>query len=401
MNKNTKKNIKDNKENKNDIKYFLTEIDNKKLFLTSFKKRYINSNSNNFKLNKNQNKSDTIILKKNALNNIIKEFEAIIHLSLQIILYFQDELKYNNNKISINLKNNKENLIKKINNSYNSIPIKRNINDNNNMSNVEFNPKSKRVLLKSYTMRDKDKNIINDKIKFNFNKINNNESSQLNNNIYNNKSDLQTNNIPYHLFLKNQLDTLNKNIKNKSNFLHRQQNSYINNFPSLKQRTLQTLYSNTNIDFSQDKDKNNYNSYNQFFKENNNSFSESGNYRGGIDTNVIKPKTPIRRALRALIKAKKSFNNSYNQIRNKNFENINYILENNDDLIKKINESEEYKLYFSEKYGDGNYFNFLNKYKKGEINNKDINNEFKIISNVLKLKESKNQNYYNDYMKNI
>ena len=90
--------------------------------------------------------------------------------------------------------------------------------------------------------------------------------------------------------------------------------------------------------------------------------------------NELKIKIPLRNALRVLIKENKLYNNINENIK---------INKEEKDLINEINKSKEYKSYFSEKYGNGNYLNFITKYKKGQLNYLDIKKEFEIISNII------------------
>ncbi len=108
------KNLKEKKTTDKNIRAFLSEIDNKKKFINSFKKRYLN----NLKI-----KNDTIAIKFNSLNNFVKEFERAITLSLEIILSYQEDLHFNeinkNNTIPIKIKNGNETSIKKMKNMSN------------------------------------------------------------------------------------------------------------------------------------------------------------------------------------------------------------------------------------------------------------------------------------------
>ena len=66
-------------------------------------------------------------------------------------------------------------------------------------------------------------------------------------------------------------------------------------------------------------------------------------------------------------------------------------------MIEKINESENYKLYFSRKYGNGNFLNFLTKYKSGQLNDIDIKNELELLSNINPMNDNINfLRFYNE-----
>ena len=389
-------NIKKNKKEKEEItiKSCLSEIDNKKYFLNSFKKRYLNNIKN-----------ENISLKIKTLNNLINEFEKTISLVLEILLSYQEELQ-SNNKIPIKIKNTKANNNKKRNiskDNYNySLNDKK---DNSYFKNNSTIPKnSKRIIIKNNSIEANKENSSNNKNNLNFNNtIKNNNSYSLKKIRLNETNSIQNVKMPYHLFLKNQLSYINDKKNNNNSLFPYNTNSYSKKFPSLKEKTLRTLYNTENMNNSKNKNEtsnfNNYNTNNENSKEKNNINSLEVVNRSNSEKNFnkIKAKTPIRRSLRALLKEKKISNNSCNQMRNK-FNDINYNTIDDDDLIKKINESEKYKSYFSNKYGEGNYFNFINKYKKNLLNYNLIKNEFNLISRVIELNEKKENNIY--YKKN-
>ena len=97
----------------------------------------------------------------------------------------------------------------------------------------------------------------------------------------------------------------------------------------------------------------------------------------------------IRKPLRTLIKEKNLSEKENQDINKINKNKIN----DKEILIKKINENENYKEYFAKKYGNGNYLNFLKKYKIGLINEKDIENECLINSSQIKFRKD-NSNYF-------
>ena len=118
-------------------------------------------------------------------------------------------------------------------------------------------------------------------------------------------------------------------------------------------------------------------------REHNYNFEQKDN-KYNQKTLDIKSKGPLRKALRTLI-----HNNKLSQ---RSYDYSNKV--NKDDILNKIKESEKCKKYFSEKYGEGSYFTFLNKYKIGKLDRMQIKNEFKIISNIFELHENEqNLNY--------
>lgn len=293
----------------NDI---LTEINDKREKIKSFKQQYLSMPINN------GNKTDSITLKINSLNSLFKEFENIISLSLELISSFQKEIDqiYLNTPLNNSKDINYSNKLKMNNNLYKTY-----INGQNN-----YNPNSVD----------------------NFN----------NYSIYNTNSGL---------------DELYYRKKN---------------YPSLKEKTLRTLYNGDNGDYINYLNRQNYTIPDN--EIDNKSFD-------------AKPKNQIKKGLRTLIKEKQLCNKSYNQLIKSNKKEKNS--KNDENIIKKINNSEKCKNYFSEKYGKGSYLNFLNKYKMGILNEQEIQNDYIIYSNLLDLKDeiknnmNKKQNNNKDNIK--
>lgn len=293
----------------NDI---LTEINDKREKIKSFKQQYLSMPINN------GNKTDSITLKINSLNSLFKEFENIISLSLELISSFQKEI----DQINLNT------------------PL-------NNSKDINYSNKLKmnNNLYKTY---------INGQNNYNPNSVDN----------FNNYSIYNTN---------SGLDELYYRKKN---------------YPSLKEKTLRTLYNGDNGDYINYLNRQNYTIPDN--EIDNKSFD-------------AKPKNQIKKGLRTLIKEKQLCNKSYNQLIKSNKKEKNS--KNDENIIKKINNSEKCKNYFSEKYGKGSYLNFLNKYKMGILNEQEIQNDYIIYSNLLDLKDeiknnmNKNQNNNKDNIK--
>ena len=55
-----------------------------------------------------------------------------------------------------------------------------------------------------------------------------------------------------------------------------------------------------------------------------------------------------------------------------------------DPIISKIKNSENLKLFFSEKYGNGNFNAFLNEFEKNKISEEVIKREINIIEKTIK-----------------
>ena len=244
----------------------------------------------------------------NSINNFIDEFEKLIQFSLELILLVKEGFgqKLNSKKLNI---------------------------DNNDLYNEDYY-NSKYYKISNLDIKDKLKH----KRQQSISKISSNNNY---NNIY-----YQTieNNYNRNNSYKNNISNFRnyysvRNLSNKD-FTNNNKNSTINynclnDFPSLKEKTLRTLYQKK-----------------YFQPENNNFLNEEENKN---EMNIKKIKIPIRKTLRALIKEKKL---------NKNINHINNNIENNKkneegmNIINKKDELEGYRFNLNEKYGNRNNLNF-------------------------------------------
>lgn len=296
-NKNQSQRLKGNFMN-NKLKQFLSEINNKKEIIRSFKKRYINH------INKNNDKNDKkITIRLNSINNFVNEFESLIQFSLELILLVKEEFKQKLNSNKINVNNNKNDLFNE--DYYNS--------KNYKISNLDIIDKLRHKKQPNFPKIDDEnyKNIYSQTIENNYTR----------NNFY--KDNINNFRNYYSVRNLSNKDFTNNNKNSSFNY------NYLNNYPSLKEKTLRTLYQK------------------QFFPQENNHFLNKEENKSEI--NFQKIKIPIRKSLRALIKGKKLNKNIY--YRNNNIENY----KNNEEA--KTNESEGYRFYFNEKYGNSNYLN--------------------------------------------
>ena len=321
----------------NMIKEFISEISNKKKIIKAFKKRHINY------INQNpEKKIESLTLKLYSLNNFITEFEDLIQISLKLILFFQEEIKLRNaNKDKGNIINEPENKF------YN--------NENLNIQNLDFdnNHTKTELYIKNIDNNINSSSNIKSKTSDNFRKYIH-MSNSLNNTRNNNLMNISNNNK-------------NKRYDYSYNYIKR------NDFISLREKTLKTLY---NINYLHSH-INNINDMDNMDNINNKNIDES------------KLNISIRKPLRTLIKEKNLSEKENQDINKINKNKIN----DKEILIKKINENENYKEYFANKYGNGNYSNFLKKYKIGLINEKDIENECLINSSQIKFRKD-NSNYF-------
>ena len=248
----------DNQKITQKIREFLSIISSKKDVIKIFKKRYINHiNKNNENNESFEKKEITTTIKIRSLNNLLNEFEKLIQLSLELILFFQDVLKKNSNtKIKNDESFDKKELFN-VKNFYDS---------KNYISNLNITDKLK---YKKYSK-----------------KYNNNTFNNLDTDIIDNykpkNTDLFSNYRNY-----NSVNSLVRNNHINSNE-HISYN-FDNIVPSLKEKTLRTLY------------KDNYSQ-----NENNIFLNIKSSFRSKQESKI---RIPIRNVLRALIKENKVYIN--------------------------------------------------------------------------------------------
>ena len=248
----------DNQKITQKIREFLSILGSKKDVIKIFKKRYINHiNKNNENNESFEKKEITTTIKIRSLNNLLNEFEKLIQLSLELILFFQDVIKKNSNtKIKNDESFDKKELFN-VKNFYDS---------KNYISNLNITDKLK---YKKYSK-----------------KYNNNTFNNLDTDIIDNykpkNTDLFSNYRNY-----NSVNSLVRNNHINSNE-HISYN-FDNIVPSLKEKTLRTLY------------KDNYSQ-----NENNIFLNIKSSFRSKQESKI---RIPIRNVLRALIKENKVYIN--------------------------------------------------------------------------------------------
>ena len=241
-NEEKKSNI-DNKKINQKIKDFLSIISNKKDFLKIFRKRHINY------INKTTEMKESITIKITSLNNLIKEFEKLVQSSLELILFFQDAFNQCSNIKAKEEKN--EDLINE-DIFYNSKYYISNISNLNITDKLKYKKYSKKYTNK--TVSD-----------FNTELIENNKTK--NTDILNN---FRNYNSVKSLIRNNHI---NGNINRNEHISY----NYENITPSLKERTLRTLYKGQ---YSQKENNNHYLNIQESMKNNkiyNNNFNEKNN----------------------------------------------------------------------------------------------------------------------------
>ena len=248
----------DNQKINQKIREFLSNISSKKDVIKIFKKRYINHiNKNNENNESFEKKEITTTIKIRSLNNLLNEFEKLIQLSLELILFFQDVIKqYSNIKIKKDDSFNKKDLFND-NNYYDSKNYISNLNITDKLKNKKYSQKHS-----NKTTSDFNAEIID-----NYKPKNPDLFSNYRN--YNSVNSLiKTNHI-------NRTEQVSYNFDNIS--------------PSLKEKTLRTLY------------KKNYSQ-----NENNIFLNIKSSLRSKQESKI---RIPIRNVLRALIKENKVYIN--------------------------------------------------------------------------------------------
>lgn len=384
-------NENDNRHPEKVIEDILLDINSKKFIIKEFKEKYLNSDlsNENFK-NYFKEKKDDVVIKIGDMNQLLEFFQQTVSISIKAIVFLLIKIKMNNNNnlyksptlfkyinkdeiknlnsYSINSNNNKTNLnltkketFKKIkltkngNQSYNQ---KSNKDDNNNnFSQLINNPRRANINnLKKRIILDDTKNN-----NFNIEKIINKTGL-----ILNNSNNLNTN---FSNYIKNIKENVPMNYNNSSYM--------INTDLTPQMMAKKVKY------FVKEKEANPtpYNNNNKKFD-----FVKIKNLK-------YKIKSPLRQTLREMVKKQKIRAKMY-KIPGTNFikskaksrSTISYKEEHKNEAISAFNDEikfNNYKIFFAEKYGDGNYNNFLRKYKTNKINRFMIENELQILSKMI------------------
>ena len=171
------------------------------------------------------------------------------------------------------------------------------------------------------------------------------------------------------------------NYKDNCQFLNERETnneeSYNNSLPKTLNPNKFSIYLNKKNSLKMDENENYFN------------IEETSSINNGPE---IKIKSPIREIIKKIIKNKNKINESflnYSTIsgnrHNKSF-NFN---KKEDSIISKIKNSENLILYFSEKYGDGDFNAFLNEYERNKISKELIKREINTLEKSIK-KNNKN-----------
>ena len=339
----------------------IQEINSKKYVINQYREKYLNHNIYSSYINSTKEKKDNIIIKPKELSNILDLFHQTINLSIKAIEYLLlkiNSIKYltTNSKFVSHTNSN-------TNSSQNSYPSISNTNifkpykGDNIKKDIENRHKLMKHSNRSYN------HLLNNKNNLKYRLIieDNNKGSKIN----------ETEILSNHSKEKKIKTNFNNYIKNlnKSNiyFLGKKNTSY-----SGKNDMLHKKY------FKLDNSKNISNQRSEFIK---------------INNFKLKIKSPIRQTLKEIVEKQKERSNKYkcspiNIIKKTDIKIKHYKLKNEDDIINEFLSLEtkfnNYKIFFAEKYGDGDYNNFLKKYKNNKINKSIIENEYAILSKMLK-----------------
>ena len=367
------------------VEELLLEINSKKFIINDFKDKYLNQNINSNCNNYFQEGKGTITVKINKINQILDSFQRTISLSLKIITFLLIKIKNLKNTDSNNKHLNNNNSVK---NSYSSIY-------NNNIF-KSFKDESYKLEtdIKNKFLKNSNKSYI---FLFNKDKIKLNESNKKNNTNIKYKL-INGNNSNYKKINKSET-ILNNNYKINTNFNNFLKNINIKNLKNNKEININlksmgfknTSYIEKNDAAPKNQIKNNI--YAQT-ENNNNNINKKSEYIK-IKNYKLKIKSPLRQTLKELVKNQKMKNNkdvgSSNNIINKYKIKIRVDKENKEEENKNHSTNEEkkfnnFRMFFADKYGDGNYFHFLKKYNSNKINKLEVENELNILSKLFNYK---------------
>ena len=411
------------------IKELFIDIDLSKKFTFDFKSSFLNNNFNN--------SIGVIAIKRNILLKFFDSFEQTIKNIEKKIIMLQKELKDNEKSIKtqikyktksldiINYENKEDEPVNKNDNSFNDLDKNRHL-----INRIKKRNKITRVNHNDYFKKNYSISTGSYKNEFFQNQINYiNNMNNYNYKINNNNMSLKSNNdnikhyINYENYTLKNPEIISKkfyNFKVNNNFntfdnidpINKYENnkiisniSYQKGYNSVLKADKNFNNYKDNCQFLNEKEKNNEESYNSSLPKNinTNKFSiylnkknsdENQNYFNIEETSTlnnepeIKIKSPIREIIKKIIKNKNKINESFlnysNMSGNKHNKSFNFNKKEQDSIIAKIKNSENLILFFSEKYGNGDFNVFLNEYKKNKINKELIKREINTIEKVIK-----------------
>lgn len=371
-------------------------IESKTKIIEKYKNKYYTSN----------NLLDSIILGKLEFFELLNEFEDIISQSLQGMRSLYAELrnlkekkelennknKYNkakNNSINMEksysaylnkcsmIKDNKENEINKSQiepkESFYMNIFGKNYQNNNCMKNNFINLYYKKNT--HYVSKNKKNSIFNKKYNENRNSVNENKNLFVLNKNISNDSSYNRDIVSYDLSLTNNLI---KENQNQSSLIINDYNTInaINNSNNQYRKILRLELKNKNNKMN----KNNNSMMQRYELELENTEKDN---KEKIEVDV---KFPIRQGIKRNSRKKTS--------KSELLDRFNYNL-NKNEIIEKIKKNIQIKNYFSKKYGENKFENFLGKIWKNKLNLNEINKELNIIIKTKQSEQKYNQMHFN------
>ena len=378
------------------IKKIFKNIESKTKIIEKYKNKYYTSN----------NLLDSIILGKLEFFELLNEFEDIISQSLQGMRSLYAELrnlkekkelennknKYNkakNNSINMEksysaylnkcsmIKDNKENEINKSQiepkESFYMNIFGKNYQNNNCMKNNFINLYYKKNT--HYVSKNKKNSIFNKKYNENRNSVNENKNLFVLNKNISNDSSYNRDIVSYDLSLTNNLI---KENQNQSSLIINDYNTInaINNSNNQYRKILRLELKNKNNKMN----KNNNSMMQRYELELENTEKDN---KEKIEVDV---KFPIRQGIKRNSRKKTS--------KSELLDRFNYNL-NKNEIIEKIKKNIQIKNYFSKKYGENKFENFLGKIWKNKLNLNEINKELNIIIKTKQSEQKYNQMHFN------
>jgi len=388
--------VKENIDKEKLMTKIFKNIESKTKIIEKYKNKYYTSN----------NLLDSIILGKLEFFELLNEFEDIISQSLQGMRSLYAELrnlkekkelennknKYNkakNNSINMEksysaylnkcsmIKDNKENEINKSQiepkESFYMNIFGKNYQNNNCMKNNFINLYYKKNT--HYVSKNKKNSIFNKKYNENRNSVNENKNLFVLNKNISNDSSYNRDIVSYDLSLTNNLI---KENQNQSSLIINDYNTInaINNSNNQYRKILRLELKNKNNKMN----KNNNSMMQRYELELENTEKDN---KEKIEVDV---KFPIRQGIKRNSRKKTS--------KSELLDRFNYNL-NKNEIIEKIKKNIQIKNYFSKKYGENKFENFLGKIWKNKLNLNEINKELNIIIKTKQSEQKYNQMYFN------
>ena len=369
------------------IEDILLDINSKKFIIKEFKEKYLNCDLSNatFK-NYFKEKKDDVVIKIGDINQLLDFFQQTVSISIKAIVFLLIKIKMNNN-----------------NNLYKSPTLFKYINKDEikNLNSYSINNNSNKPIL---TKKDTFKKINltkNNNQSYN-QKLNRGENKNYNQ-LINNPRRANINNLKKRIIINDSNKNNIEGIISKTGLLLNNSNNLNTNFSTYIKNIKENIPMNNNNSsymiktdltpqmmpkkikyFEKEKDTN----QNLFINNNAKKFDFVR-----IKNLSYKIKSPLRQTLKEMVKKQKIRAKMY-KIPGSNFikskaksrSTINYKEEHKNEAISSFNDEikfNNYKIFFAEKYGDGNYNNFLKKYKTNKINKLMIENELQILSKMI------------------